>query len=117
MVSRVDGAFAGAVLDEFAEAGILAVAHRPVETDRMAADIKNPLDLFDRQAADIGDFLGRPFTAQLLQEPLLNVPQLAEHVDHVDRNADRPGLISNGPRNRLANPPRCVRAEFETAAI
>ena len=35
---------------------------------------------------------------------------LRQHVDHVDRNANRAGLIGNGPGDRLANPPRGVRA-------
>ena len=33
------------------------------------------------------------------------------------RDADRPRLVRNGARNRLANPPRRVCREFVTAAV
>ena len=40
-----------------------------------------------------------------------------QHVDHVDRDADRAGLVGDRPRDRLANPPRGVRGELEAAAV
>ena len=70
-----------------------------------------------RQAGGRGRLLGRRLAAQLLQEPLRHVPQLAHHVDHVDRDADRAGLIGDRPGDRLANPPGGVGGELEAAAV
>ena len=41
----------------------------------------------------------------------------AHRLDHVHRNADRPGLVGDGPRDRLADPPGGVRRELVAAAV
>ncbi len=64
-----------------------------------------------------GRFFCCRLSAQFLQEPLGSIFQLAEHVDHVDRNADRAGLVGNRPGDRLANPPGGVGRELEAAAV
>ena len=42
---------------------------------------------------------------------------LRHRLDHVDRDADRAGLVGDGPRDRLADPPGRVGAELVAAAI
>src|SRR5262249_19700716 len=91
VISTVDRIVTGLIFQELAKTRVLAVADRPVEADGMPADVQDAADLFQRQAGLLRDFFGRSFTAKFLQEPLLDIPQLAEHVDHVDRNADRAG--------------------------
>ena len=43
--------------------------------------------------------------------------ELRQHVDHVHRNANRAGLVGNRTGDRLANPPRGIRAELVAAAV
>src|SRR5258708_9476528 len=45
---RDNRAFRAAIFDELAEAAVLALADRPIETDGMPADIEHATDLFDR---------------------------------------------------------------------
>ncbi len=47
----------------------------------------------------------------------LRPDQLIDRLDHVNRNADRARLVGNGPRNRLAHPPRRIRRKFISAAV
>ena len=68
-------------------------------------------------SADAGDLLRRRLAAQFLQQPLGNVAQPREHVDHVDRNANRAGLIGDGPSDRLPNPPGGIGRKLVAAAI
>src|SRR3712207_7744077 len=42
---------------------------------------------------------------------------VADLVDHVDRDADRAALVGDGPRHGLADPPVGVGAELEAAAV
>ena len=89
----------------------------PVEADRVPADIEHALGFFERDAGLERRFLGRRLAAHFLQQLLGRVAEPHQHVDHVDRDADRAGLVGDRPRDRLANPPRGVRGELEAAAV
>ena len=69
------------------------------------------------QSGRAGRFFDRRLAAQLLQQLPRDVAHAAHGLDHVDRNANRAALVGHGPGDRLANPPRGVRAELEAAAI
>src|SRR5262245_61903413 len=55
------------VLDEVAEVAVLALADRPVQADRVPADLQDALGLFERVAGGLGGFLDRRLAAHLLQ--------------------------------------------------
>ena len=42
---------------------------------------------------------------------------LVDRLDHVDRDADGAGLVSDGTGDGLANPPRCIGGEFEALGV
>ena len=105
------------ILDEFAEAGIFAFANRPVETDRLTTDVQDAPGFFKADAGSSGGFLCCRLSAHFVQEALCRIPQSAQNIDHVDRNADRSRLVGNRPRDRLANPPGGVGRELEAAAV
>ena len=65
----------------------------------------------------LGRLLDRRLAALLLEQLLRDVPQLRHRLDHVDRDADRAGLVGDGPGDRLADPPRGVGAELVAAAV
>ena len=117
MRGRGDRAFGAGVFQELAEAAILALADRPVEADRMPADVHHPAGFLDADVGRPGGFFGRRLAAQLLLQPLGDVAQPREHVDHVDRDADRAGLIGDGPGDRLPNPPGGIGRKLVAAAI
>ena len=60
---------------------------------------------------------GRRLAAELLDELALDVDDLVELLDHVDRDADRPPLVRDRAGDRLADPPRRVGRELVAAAV
>ena len=83
----------------------------------MATNVHHSPHLFDRDVGLSRDLLGRWLTLELLRERLLDVAQTTEHVDHVHRNANCPGLVGDGPRDRLTNPPGGICRELEATAV
>ena len=60
----------------------------------------------------LGDLLDRRLAAELLEQAARDADQPVDRLDHVDRDADRAGLVGDGARDRLADPPRGVRGEL-----
>src|SRR5262245_43711705 len=118
LLRRAGGrALGGAVGKEVAKMAVLAVADGPIETDRVTAHCQYAAGLIDGRPRLAGSFLQGRLAAELLQQLPRNVPHAAHRLDHVDRNANRAALVGNGPRDRLANPPRGIGAELEATAI
>ena len=55
--------------------------------------------------------------AEFLHQLPRRADQLVDGLDHVHRNADGAGLVSDGARDGLADPPGGVRREFVAAAV
>ena len=68
-------------------------------------------------SSSAGDLLRRGLAAELLHELALDVHDLVELLDHVDRDADRAALVGDRARDGLADPPRRVRRELVAAAV
>ena len=84
----------------------------------MPADLHHPPGLARRGIlAALGDLLDRRLAAQLLEQLLGDVAQLAHRLDHVDRDADGAGLVGDGAGDGLADPPGGVGAELVAAAV
>ena len=60
---------------------------------------------------------GQRLATELLDELALDVHDLVELLDHVDRDADRAALVRDRARHRLADPPRRVGRELVAAAV
>ncbi len=52
----------------------------------------------------------------LVVEDLPGVLNGADHVDHVNRESDRPSVVPQAPGDRLADPPGGIGGELETLA-
>src|SRR4051794_6764147 len=108
-----------AILDEVAEVGVLLLADRRLERDRLLRDLDDLADLLggdhDLLALGhrLGDLLDRRLAAELLEQLAGDADEPVDGLDHVDRDPDRPGLVRDGPRDRLADPPRGVGRELE----
>src|SRR3954452_12258813 len=105
------------VLDEVAQLGLLLVADRLLERDRLLRHAQDVAHLARRALELARDLLGRGLAAELLHELALDVDDLVELLDHVDRDADRAALVGDGARDGLADPPRRVRRELVAAAV
>src|SRR5215218_1749514 len=103
--------------DELPELGLLLVADRLLERDRRLRGALDRVDLLRIDPRDVGDLLGRRLATQLRDELALGAADLVELLHHVDRDADRAGLVGQGTRDRLADPPRGVGRELEALAV
>ena len=62
-------------------------------------------------------FFGRRLAAEFLLQLALRAHQLVDGLDHVDRDANGPRLVRDGPRDRLPHPPGGVGRELVSAAV
>src|SRR5580704_8381380 len=114
---RVDRAVAPLVLDEIAKVAVFTLADGPIEADRVPRDLEHATRFLEAYAGRFGRLFDRRLASFVLEQLLAHLAELRHRFDHVDRDADRTGLIGNGPGDRLANPPRRVSRELVTAAI
>ena len=105
------------VLDEVAEVAVLALADRAVERDRVTAHLHDAAGLLDRHLRAERDLLDRRLATQFLQQVLLDGAELRHRLDHVHRHADGAGMVGDGARDGLADPPGGVGAELVAALV
>src|SRR4051794_30127348 len=105
------------ILDEVAELGLVLLADRLLERDRLLGHAQDVAHLARRALELAGDLLRARLAAERLDELALDVDDLVELLHHVDRDADRPALVGDGPRDRLADPPGGVRRELVAAGV
>src|SRR3954452_1207512 len=99
------------------EFGLALVADRALERDRRLRRAHDPLDLVDVEIDVRRDVGWCRVAAQLAAQPPVRRIDSVEPLDDVHRDADRPGLVRETPRNGLADPPRRVGRELEALAV
>src|SRR5579859_5479535 len=107
----------GAVFNEVAQVRIFFFADGRLQRDGLLRDLENFPDFCDRDVHALGDLFRSWLAAELLHQLPRGADQLVDGFDHVHRNADGAGLIGDGARDGLADPPRGVRREFVAAAV
>ena len=70
-----------------------------------------------RQTHLLADLLGAGLAAELLQQLALDAHELVDGLHHVHGDADGAGLIGDGARDGLADPPGGVRRELEALRV
>src|SRR6516162_11414591 len=105
------------VLDEIAEVGILLVADRGFQRQRLFHYLEHLANLLERHAELFGKLLGRGFAADLLEQLARRAHDLVDGLDHVHGDADGARLIGDRARDRLPDPPRGIGRELVAAAI
>ena len=106
-----------AVLDQVAELGVLVLADRGLERDRLLGDL---LDLAHPLGGDLellGDLRDAGLAAEVLEELALHAREAVDRLDHVDGHADGARLVGDGPRDGLADPPGGVGRELVALAV
>src|SRR5690606_37125257 len=105
------------VLDEITEIGIFLVADRRFERDRLLGDLEHLANLVQGHLQLFAELFGRRFTADFVQHLPARADDLVDRLDHVHRDTDCTGLIRDGTRNRLADPPGRIGRELVAATI
>src|SRR6266702_8682562 len=114
---RVGGRDDGLVLDEVAEVAVLLLADGRLERDGLLRDLEDLADLVERQLHLERDLLRRRLATQVLHQVAARPDELVDGLDHVDRDADGPGLVGDGARDGLPDPPGGVRRELVAALV
>src|SRR6266540_1253628 len=114
---RVGGGDERLVLDEVPEVAVLLLADRGLEADGLLRDLEDLADLVERELHLLGDLLRRRLAPELLHEIAARPDELVDRLDHVDGDADRPRLVGDRARDRLADPPRCIGRELVAALV
>src|ERR687884_2275532 len=107
----------GLVGEEVPELRLLLVADRLLERDgrlRAAADLLHLVGAKVEVAADLAR--GR-LPPELGAQLPLRADDLVQLLDDVDRHPNRPRLVGERPRDRLADPPRRIGRELEALAV
>jgi hypothetical protein len=97
--------------------GVVAVADRRLERDGLLRHLHDLLHAVDGQVHLVGHLVRGRLVAVLLEKLLLDLHDLVQRLDHVDRDADRAGLVGDGAGDRLADPPGRVGGELVAAAV
>ena len=79
-------------------------------------DFQDLAHLGDRNIHPLGDLFRGGLATKLLHKLPAGADQLVDRLDHVHRDADSAGLISNGARDGLTDPPGGIGRELVTAA-
>src|SRR6266478_2215973 len=79
-------------------------------------NLLGPAYSLDRNIHALGNFLAGWLAAKFLEQLLAGANLFVDRLDHVNGNADRTRLISDGPGDCLANPPRGVGRKLIAAA-
>ena len=97
--------------------GVLLLANRGLKRYRLLCDLHDLVNTRNGDAHFLCDFFGVRIAAELLQKLARDAYKLVDRLDHVYRDTDRTRLICDGACDRLANPPRCIGAEFIALAV
>jgi hypothetical protein len=105
-----------AIGEEVSELALVVRTDRLVQRDRRVRGAERFVDVLDRQPCGLRQLLLRGLATKLDLEPPGGAGELLLALDHVDGNADRPGVVRDRPLDGLTDPPRRVRRELESAA-
>src|SRR5207248_11027136 len=106
-----------AIGDDVGARALLLLAHRRLQRDRLARGADDLADLVGRGAHLLGDLVRLRLPPELLLQVATYAVHVANQLDHMDRDANRAGLIGDGARHRLSNPPVRIGAKAIALAI
>src|SRR5438132_8548057 len=114
---RLDGRDDLLVLDEVAQVAVLLLADRCLQRNRFLGDLQDFSDLVHGDVHLRRDLLRGGLAAELLHELPRGPDELVDRLDDVHGDADRAGLVGDGARDRLPDPPGRVGRKLITTPI
>jgi hypothetical protein len=103
------------VFDKIAEMRIFFFANRRFERNRFLRDFQNLFALLKPECPFSWRFLRSSARVRVPEQATRRANQLVDRFDHMNRNANRSGLVGDGARDRLTNPPRRVSRKLVAA--
>src|SRR3954463_9268982 len=104
-----------AVGEQVAQLALVVRADRLVQRHRGLGCAGGLVDVLNREAGCLRQFVLRRLATELDLEPAGRPRQLLLALDDVHRNANRAGVVRHGALYRLADPPGCIRRELVAA--
>src|SRR5271170_1444221 len=114
---RVDGRTYPAVFDQISQRGFAVAADRSFKRHRIARNGFQLLDLLDRNVHAAADFVVGRHASQFLFELASCAQELVHALVHVHRNANGAGLVGDGARYGLTDPPSGISGKFVAAPV
>ena len=105
------------ILEEVAQMRIIVVADRRFHGNRLLGDLHDLEHLFLGELHQTGEFSGIGLDARFLQHLARDAVHAVDGFDHMNRNADGAGLVGDGARDGLTDPPGGVSGELVAAAV
>jgi len=96
---------------------IIVVTNGRLHRDRLFGDLENLADLVLGHLHLDGEFSRIRLFARLLQQLTRDAVHLVDGLDHVHRNTDGAGLVSDRSGDGLTDPPGGIRRELVTTAV
>ena len=97
--------------------GIVVITNGRFHGDGLFGNFQNLTNLVFRHF-HLHSKLGRIWlTTGLLKKLTRDTVHLVDGFDHVNRDTDGAGLVCNGTRNGLTNPPGCVGGELVASTV
>ncbi len=100
------------ILDKISEMRVFFFADRRFERDRLLCDLQHLSHFRNRNVHPLCDLFARRFAAEFLHQQTRGADELVDRLDHVDRDSNRAGLVGDGTRDSLADPPCGVCREL-----
>ena len=114
---RVDRRVDPIVLDEVPESRFAITTYRRLQGNGIARDALELLHLLRPDLHTLADLLVVRSAAQFLLQLARSPQELVHRLVHVNRDADRSGLVGDRAGDRLPDPPRRVRRELVPAPV
>ena len=112
-----DGESMGLIDDEISQVRFVLLADRRFERDRLLRDTHHAADLLNRKLHVFGQLFSGRLPAEFLHQRARCADQLVDGLDHVHGNAYGAGLIRDGARDGLPDPPGRIGRKLVAAAV
>src|SRR5258708_2660793 len=96
---------------------ILFLADGRLQAHRLLADFDDFTHLLSSDLHLCGNLFGRRFTPKVLQQTAADTNQAVNRLDHMHRNTNSAGLVSDGASDSLTNPPSGVCAKLVALGV
>ena len=102
------------VRNQIAHCGLAVIINCQIQGSGSLGHIHNSLDLFQLNSQMVSNFLLSRFSPKCLEQFRGPTPHFTQQFNHIRRNTDGAGLVSQSTRNCLPNPIGSICGKSET---